>query len=286
MEQPATSASPLLAQLEYLLPTTQRPYNYMYPPPPGAAWQNASYAHATVALADARLARKPLSIDRQGFELHHAPSQVRDFQDLEEIVRVYYPEVLALALAVTGADRGYVFDHLLRKREPGVPQAFGRRDGHRPGAAGRVHNDFTPASAQRRLLAELGAQRVPPTVRRYAIVNLWRSIRHPVLDAPLAVCDARTVAPNELVASDIHYPERSGEIYQAIHHPRHAWSYFPAMTRDEVLIFKQFDSAPAPVAGCTPHAAFAHPHAPAGAPPRESIEIRCLVVYEEREKLI
>jgi hypothetical protein len=49
------------------------------------------------------------------------------------------------------------------------------------------------------------------------------------------------------------------------------------MTRDEVLIFKQFDSAAA--ARYTPHAAFEHPLAPPDAPPRVSIEIRCLLVY-------
>jgi hypothetical protein len=34
------------------------------------------------------------------------------------------------------------------------------------------------------------------------------------------------------------------------------------------------------VARFTPHAAFAHPNAPASTPPRESIEVRCLVVYD------
>jgi hypothetical protein len=97
----------------------------------------------------------------------------------------------------------------------------------------------------------------------------------------LAVCDARTVAPADLVASDIFYPERSGEIYQVLHRPRHEWSYFSAMTRDEVLIFKQFDSAGAKLASVTPHAAFEHPAAPAGAPLRESIEIRCLLVFDK-----
>ncbi|MFD2271174.1 hypothetical protein ACFS07_08645 [Undibacterium arcticum] len=51
------------------------------------------------------------------------------------------------------------------------------------------------------------------------------------------------------------------------------------MTRDETLIFKQFDSASTQVARFTPHAAFEHPHAPADAPLRESIEIRCLLVF-------
>jgi hypothetical protein len=281
MQQLRTSGGMVSAALEYLLPGTERPFNYMYQPPPGAPWQSASYERTMVAISDARGARGALSIDCEGFELRDAPTAVRDFLDKDEVLEIYYPEVAQIALAATGATRAFVFDHLVRKREPGVPVAFGRRDGHRPGAAGRVHSDFTPVSARRRLELELGAAHAVAPIPRYSIVNLWRSIRHPVLDAPLAVCDARTVAPADLVASDIFYPERSGEIYQVLHRPRHEWSYFSAMTRDEVLIFKQFDSAGAKLASVTPHAAFEHPVAPAGAPLRESIEIRCLLVFDE-----
>ena len=264
----------ITAALEFLRPTPDRPFTYMYPPQDGRPWQNAVYERVPVAIHDARGAAS--SLDREGYELRHAPSAVDDFMNKEQVIQRYYPEMAELALAISGASRALVFDHLVRRRQPGSPQAFGRIDGHRPGAAGRVHCDFTPASARRRLELELGERTAG--VARYGIINLWRSIRHPVLDAPLALCDARSVDPADLVASDIFYPDRQGEIYQAMHSAAHRWSYFPAMTRDEVLVFKQFDSAP--VASYTPHAAFEHPATPAGAPPRESIEIRCLLIYE------
>ncbi len=279
MHQIAGNANPaaVAAELEFLSPTSARPYNYMYAPPDAAAWQNCEYERRAVRLRDARGGDARPSLDGAGFELWQAPSAVRDFYDNEEVMRVYYPEAAQLALAASGASRAFVFDHLVRRREPGAPQAFGRRDGARPGAAGRVHCDFTPASAQRRLALELGDAAAPP---RHMIVNLWRSIRHPVLDAPLALCDARSVAPADLVESDIYYPARRGEIYQALHNERQRWWYFSAMTRDEALVFKQFDSDAAGGSVFTPHAAFAHPHAPAGGPLRESIEIRCLLVFD------
>lgn len=264
----------ITAPLEFLRPTQDRPYTYMYLPPDGQPWQNAAYEHVPVAIHDARATAS--SIDREGYTLRHAPTRVDDLMDKQQVIQRYYPEMAELALAVSGASRAIVFDHLVRKRQPGSPQAFGRIDGHRPGAAGRVHCDFTVASARRRLEQELGGDAA--AVARYAIVNLWRSIRHPVLDAPLALCDARSIDPADLVASDIFYPDRQGEIYQAMHSAAHQWSYFPAMTRDEVLVFKQFDSAP--LASHTPHAAFEHPATPAGTPLRESIEIRCLLIYE------
>lgn len=64
-----------------------------------------------------------------------------------------------------------------------------------------------------------------------------------------------------------------------LHQPAHAWTYFEAMSFDEVPLFKQYDSCDG-VARYTPHAAFEHPATPAGTPPRESIEVRCLLIYE------
>jgi hypothetical protein len=109
---------------------------------------------------------------------------------------------------------------------------------------------------------------------------VWRSIAGPVLDTPLAVCDARSVTKDELVPSDIHYAARTGEIYFVTRSPRHAWHYFPSMGRHEVLVFKQYDSQHARTARFVPHGAFDLPDAPRDAPPRESIEARCLVIYE------
>lgn len=69
-------------------------------------------------------------------------------------------------------------------------------------------------------------------------------------------------------------------IYFATHSPRHRWSYYAGMDRHEALVFKQYDSQVSGVARFTPHAAFDHPRSPPDAPLRESIELRCLVVYE------
>ena len=115
---------------------------------------------------------------------------------------------------------------------------------------------------------------------RYGIVNIWRSIGAPVRDAPLAVCDARTIQVDDLVTADVHYRDRTGEIYLGVHNAHHQWFYFSAMQRAEALVFKQYDSQVSGVARFTLHAAFRHPDAPAGTPPRQSIEARCLVVYE------
>ena len=121
--------------------------------------------------------------------------------------------------------------------------------------------------------------------RRVAIVNLWRPIKSPVLDAPLAVCDARSVAPKDLIASDLVYRDRRGETYNLVYNPGQRWFYAPEMRADEVLLLKCFDSrADGAVSRFAPHTAFTDPTAPQDAPPRESIELRTFLIFGEDDK--
>jgi hypothetical protein len=278
MNATPTNIEPVSATLDYLQSALHKPVTYMLAPPGGHTWETGDYALTPVTIGDGRGKVDAPALDREGFQLCSAPSAMREFAEREEIQRVYNPEMEALARSVSGARRAIVFDHLVRRRAPGTLTPFGAREGHRPSAATRVHCDFTPSSAQRRLALEMEARGIGH-VTRFAIVNLWRTTRLPVLDAPLAVCDARTVRPADLVAADIVYPTRTGEIFEVLYNPAHAWTYFHAMAFDEVLLFKQYDSADG-VSCYTPHAAFAHPATPPGTPPRESIEIRCLLIFD------
>jgi hypothetical protein len=115
--------------------------------------------------------------------------------------------------------------------------------------------------------------------RRFSIVNLWRPIRGPLRDAPLAVCDAESVTPGDLVAADLVYHNRTGENYLMTYRPGHRWFYVPQMRADEVLLLKCYDSAEDGRTRFVPHTAFLDPTAPADVPPRESIELRTFVFY-------
>ena len=272
----------LIAGISYVQPSAEPLYNYMYELTDGTPQHNCKYEVHPVRITDARSLSTPASVHREGFELWDAPSRIRNFREDEEVKRVYYSECADLACAVTGGHRGYVFDHLVRKREAGRPSlTFGRHgDGSQPAAAGRVHNDYTEESGRKRLaLAVQDAEAVEPS-GRYCIVNIWRSIAGPILDTPLAVCDARSVAAGDLVVSEIRYPTRSGEIYLLAHSPRHRWFFYSEMDRHEALVFKQYDSQVSGVARYTPHTAFDLPNIPPQAPLRESVEIRCLVVFD------
>jgi hypothetical protein len=166
------------AGLAYLAPTTERPYNYMYEPPTGTAQQNCEYRVSPVWIKDARAMASPPSINVEGFELWDAPTTVTDFTDEDAIRNRYYAETAELAKHVTGADHAHIFDHQVRQREAGRPTlTFGRRgDGSRPGAAGRIHNDYTESSGQKRFDILPLDEEVRVTAQRFAIVNIWRSI--------------------------------------------------------------------------------------------------------------
>jgi len=284
----ALSAPPSLpavrATLSYLAPNEQAPVHYAFEPPPGTPWESARYDDCPVDIGDARQWRNRPSVHREGFALWNAPTALRDHGDDEEIRRVYYPELEALALAATGGQRAYVFDHLVRESAPAASLDFGRSARGRAAAPNaRIHNDYTERSGRLRLALVLGEDAGIGAGPRYCIVNLWRSLRGPVLDTPLAVCDARSVDASDLVEAEVRYPRRTGAIYVALRSPRHRWWHYPGMDRHEVLVFKQYDSQWSGVARLVPHAAFAHPEAPAGAPPRLSIEARCLVLFDERQ---
>jgi hypothetical protein len=142
-----------------------------------------------------------------------------------------------------------------------------------------VHNDYTVTSAPQRVRALLGADAEALLRKRVAFINVWRPIRHAAQDWPLALADARSVRPDHLVATDIVYPDRRGEIYGLVQSPAQRWWYYPDMQLDEALLIKCYDSR-ADVAQFTPHTAFENPLTPANAPPRESIEFRTIAFFD------
>jgi hypothetical protein len=233
----------------------------------------------TVRIQDMRPLEGALSLDREGFELLRHRTAVADLYDDAALESVYYPEIEALLGAVTGASRVVVFD--ATRRSDGGAGAR-NRDGLR-GPASRVHVDYTEKSGPQRvrdLLGEAEAAGLAAKGARIIQINVWRPIRGPVERSPLALADASSVRPEDLIATDQVFPDRVGEIYHLAHHLGQRWCYAPHMTPDEVLLIKGFDSLTDGRARFTPHGAFDLPNTPADAPPRESIEVRTLVVIE------
>ncbi len=236
--------------------------------------RNFSFAARKARIANGRLLDSAASLDREGFAMTRHKTAVQDFRDEAEIEAIYYPEMVRLLKEATGASRVLIFDHTLR-----IDAGDGLTDGQRRPPVRRVHNDYTEASAPRRLADLLGSG-VEPAGRRFAVINVWRPIRGPVLSAPLALADAQSVEPRDLVAADLVYPDRTGEIYYAAYNPRHRWVYYPRMDSSEALLIKGYDSLDDGRARFALHTAFDDPTTPPNAAPRESIEVRALVFFD------
>jgi len=264
------------ARLQYLEPTAEKPRSLEYLAPPGVPQTTAVYREREVEIRDVRPLAETLSLEQEGFQLLTAPTRLKDFDDEEAIRTQYYDEAIELLKSQTGATRVVVFDHTIRRRIPGAVE---RAKGVPRQPVPRVHNDYTAKSGPQRVRDLLGDEAEELLKKRFAVINVWRPIRGPVLDAPLAITDASTIAAGDLVATDLVYPDRTGEIYYVKFNPDHKWFYAPAMRNDEVLLIKCYDSINDGRARFVPHSAFVDPTTPAGAPPRESIELRTLVFF-------
>ena len=264
------------AELNYLAPTHERPRTYTYDPPPGVPRSTVINEPHTVQIHNARQMVSAPLLDDEGFGLVQHRSAVRNFNDEDEVKRLYYPEAEQVLKEATGADLILVFDHTVRQRVPGSED---RRAGSPRQPVPRVHVDHTAKSGPQRV-RDLLPDKAEKLLRgRVQIINLWRPIRGPLRDMPLAVCDARTVKPEQLVPSDLVYRNRVGETYSVSFDPAHRWFYFPEMEVDEGLLLKCYDSKTDGRARFAPHSAFVDPATPPDAAPRESIELRMLVFH-------
>ena len=213
-------------------------------------------------------------LEGDGFHFVQHDTKVADFYDEEQIRRVYYQEMEALIKAESGARRVVVFDHTLRTADSDLRETKKIRE-----VVSRVHNDYTEWSGPQRVRDLLPDEADELLKNRFAIIQVWRPIRHPVETFPLAICDARTLSPKNLVISERRYPNRIGQTYAITYDSAHRWFWFPRMRREEALVFKVFDSLKDGRARWTAHTAFDDPTSPPHARPRESIEIRTLALF-------
>jgi hypothetical protein len=262
-------------ELNYLLDDGVRPVNYTYARADGEPQRTGTLQPTRVNIHNARLLDQPASLDRQGFQRVEQASAVVNLEDEDQVRNEYYAEADALIRQQTGAVKVVIFDHTIRVDQPGR-EAQGLREPVR-----YVHNDQTERSAIRRVRDHLPAEEAEQRLlKRFAIINLWRPIGGPVFSTPLALCDAATLAPADLLPSDLVYRDKVGETFSVRANPDHRWYYYPHLRPEEALLLKIYDSRSDGVARLSAHTAFDDPTTPANAPPRRSIELRALVFFD------
>ncbi|KAF8911700.1 hypothetical protein CPB85DRAFT_1551322 [Mucidula mucida] len=231
----------------------------------------AFYLHlrsGKVAMHDLRLERRP-SLDNEGYTWLSLP-----FDDLDGAPgweARYARETCEWLKTHIGAEKCIPMNTQVRRRT--LTLGEGKAVSKQPVAA--VHVDVSRERAVQRLCSAFGKDLEG---RRIAFINIWRPLRGPVIDVPLAVCDARTVD-----AADMDWTtDQHGGGYFIRQNCKMRWSYIRNQMPDEILVFRQFDSAIEHTPGsaaCVPHTAFIDEERKDQGLPRESIELRCAVVY-------
>lgn len=258
--------------LNYTQASDERPSFYLYEPDPGEAQSSRVSDKHTVPIYDVRSQMDNVTLDDHGFCFIEQQLPAIDFFDARSVCQTYYPECVDLVKNATRASRVLAFDHNVRDKQladqAGIdfPVRF-------------AHNDYTDISGPQRVRDLMGDEADELLKYRYQFINVWRPLRGPVVDTPLAICDASSLDVDDFIATDLKYRDRVGEIFSFRFNKKHRWLYLRGMLEHEILLLKCFDSGPDGVVRYTAHSAFRDPRAPDDAPVRRSIEVRTIAFF-------
>jgi hypothetical protein len=283
-EQELASPSGIEVPIHYMVDTGETPVFHQTDSPADRITMRGTREAHPMTIRNARLLPNDFSLDVEGFAFAEHVTQVSDFYDDAQLTSVYAPELESLIARLTGATEVVVYDHTRRSSDGAHREQHNWRD-----PVPLPHSDYTDRSAAQRMRDVFADDADDRLTRRFAIVNVWRSMTGPIEQWPLAVCDARSVNDDlmhKIVRSAPHRTEpsfeysRSSETRHASYDANHRWFYFPQMTRNEALLFKNYDTLQDGTARYALHSAFEDPTSPPDPAPRESIESRAFLFFD------
>lgn len=273
---PKAAPRDVRATMNYTVDNGIPPDYYFYEPDPGTPLNPPGTDAQEVLIEDGWPRAQQFHADREGFEIHPFGARFDQFDDDASIKREFYAQVIDFVKRHTGARRVEVFDHTIRKRLPADLKA--QTTVQRP-AVLLVHSDYTVKSGPQRVRDIVPDDAEDLLTRRVAFYNVWKPLYRRVEELPLAMIDATTHDPGDMLRMDLKYRERTGEIYVMRHSPKHRWFYFPQMEASHALLLKTYDSETDGRARFMGHSAFEDPNTPPDAPKRESIEVRTMAFF-------
>ncbi|KAK4096854.1 hypothetical protein N658DRAFT_501098 [Parathielavia hyrcaniae] len=256
-------------------------------------------------------------IDVSGFATYHFPAAEKTFSDDAAVRTGYYDEVKDLLRSKLQGSISHIeiFDHTIRRRDPTSPRQPVQQvhvDQTPAAAEARVrrHVKLPPPELDALLQCRYQIINVwrpighPATDFPLAVID-WRSTKpddlvpvdllYPLHHRGTTSGDddddddrGKETLPDLTRAASTEGYGVKGETYGVLPSEAHRLYYVKDMTPDEVLLLKCFDSwaegkpqGREGVAAWSPHTAFVDPATPEGTKGRESIEVRCLVFYDE-----
>lgn len=209
-----------------------------------------------------------VSFNNDGIAFVKAPTAVTKFDESQTWQDLYNQEVSALLTREIAAKEVIVFDHTVRIDD----QQAARKP------ARNVHNDYSAAGAQQRLIDLVGEQKAAQLQDgAFAFVNVWRPVESPITSSPLGFIRPSSMNADDWMNIELIYPDRRGQILGVAANPNHEWFYQSHMHPDEAAIFNIFDNRGRPYLAHSALDIAGQEHSPK---PRKSIETRTLVIYD------
>lgn len=251
---------------------------------PAKVRSNFVQAPVQVTIRDLRGKENSVNLDTNALEVVKYNGSIQEvFENSSEAQQTYYEEIGDILKKRLGASRVIPYHHSFRFRGP-VASDEECDDNHRnPVFYPHVDRD-APAvhSVVEKQLGHVEAEKVKKS--RIQMINVWRPLGpHPITKNSLAICDYRSVDVDKdvhpmttrLVDSNVTAYTLSRNANDA-----HIWYYMSRMRSDEMFFFKNYDSKP-DVAQFGFHTAFQNDSEPTPSEGQRSIELRCLVFYDD-----
>ncbi|XDG08251.1 hypothetical protein ABKA04_007866 [Annulohypoxylon sp. FPYF3050] len=259
----------------------EKPYSLRFPPGDNLAQSNILREERMIRV-DSMRGKDNLTLETSGFEVmpFSSPICYEDFENSDKITQVLLPALCQKLKSHLNAQHVIALDFSIRRRHNSFPISTGKNyEFDQPTAMAHVVDEGE------RMLRVMYPDKASEILKGgWKVINVWRPLKGPLNDWPLAICDARTVNyKNDTVPGDIVYTEWATENLQVHHNDKHQWYYLPDQTVDEVLIFKSAESLPDKIQA-VPHGSFYNPRVGKSEPARESIDSRFFVLYAPLEQ--
>jgi len=221
------------------------------------------------------------NLDDNGFAVRHQEFCLENINE-EAVEKSYLPSLEGLLRELVGQDCEIIwFDWRIRSSDksktrfpPGTKIDLDDRTINLEPVT-VVHVDQTKTAAVNRVRRHSGERAEELLKGRVRIINVWRPYAAPIECHPLAVLDGSTIPAEKLVEVDVVRQSYIGESYYPLHDDGYRWYFIDEQTKEDVLLFKMYDSCETVKAKCCPHASF-HQYTTKEPGPRESIEARAL----------
>ncbi|EFR04026.1 hypothetical protein MGYG_07031 [Nannizzia gypsea CBS 118893] len=253
---------------------------------------NVNFVERTRVIKDLRTTDPDKVLGPDLFHLVNHESRHLNSVQQEDNNNTYVHETVELLERLYQADCVVAYDVRFRRSHESVEKL----EAYSPGTfrepdlpSYRAHVDVSRDCGPRRVRRYLSEKEAHTYLDgginwRVRIVNVWRPLCPRVEDTPLAFCAPGTVSTNDLVAVDRPSERFDGEMYLLKDQPDHQWYYLSHQSPKEVFVFVSWDSdaADGTISGL-PHSAFDLPKHDSSSVPRESVEVRTVVIQRKNQ---